>query len=184
MAGVLRGVALVDAVFAERKKRGETFGGSGAADRAPTPALRRWLEQDDELFTLGEPVALRELLDAELPEFADAFEPLAALLGAPCVLFENWGADSRRFLYLGSPDEHGELPVFTLDIDDGPFACINGPVDVWLAQQVGFLEDEETYGQVPPEYEPARKKQAELNFDGYVSYLDGDLHRTLDPSEE
>jgi hypothetical protein len=67
----------------------------------------------------------------------------------------------------------------TIDMDDTPFLCVNGPVDVWLAQQLGSLENEEVYGQVPREYEAARKEHAKLNFGGFVAWVDGERRRTL-----
>ena len=71
--------------------------------------------------------------------------------------------------------------MFTIDYDDTPFACINGPVDVWLAQHAGFLDDEEYYGLVPEAYEPAREEHAKLSFGGYIAFVDGEFHKQLDP---
>jgi hypothetical protein len=184
-----RGVALVDAVMAARRSKGETLSGEAPesldtttlGEKPLTPALRRWLEQDAEMFTLGEPQSFSEMVEGEFPEFAEFLAPVAELLTEPCVLFEGWGCDSRRFIYLGKVDEHGEYPVFTLDTDDVPFVCINGPVDVWLAQQAGYLEEEHVYGHVPPAYEPARRAHAQLNFGGFITYMDAELHEQLDP---
>jgi hypothetical protein len=186
-SGLLRGVALVDAVMKFRRDEGEKLEGMPPDDLAATslgevpltPALRRWLEQDAEMFELGEPQSLEEFLDAELSEFADAFEPLSEYLTAKLVVFQGWGADSRRAIYLGKKDAAGEYPVLTFDVDDVPFACINGPVDVWLAQQAGFLDEEEAYGHVPDLYEPARRAQAKLNFGGYLAFVDGELSSDL-----
>jgi hypothetical protein len=186
---LLRGVALVDAVMASRRGKGEKLSGMPAAQVASTrlgdkplsPALARWLESDATMFTLGEPQSIGELLESEFDGWAEAFEDLAKYLEGPCVLFEGWGCDSRRFLYLGATDDHGEYPVFTIDTDDTPFACINGPVDVWLAQQAGYLEDESHYGLVPPAYEASRKALAKLSFGGNVSFVDGAFSKKLDP---
>lgn len=179
----LRGVELVDAVMTTRKRtRGMPASQLAAltlGDKPLTPALQRWLEIDSTMFTLGQPQLIGELLEAEFDEWFEAFARLGKYLQAPCVLFEGWGSDSRRFLYLGETDDHGEYPVFTVDIDDTPFACINGPVDVWLAQHAGFLEDEKHYGYVPEAYEPARQAVAKLNFGGYVAFLDGAFSKTL-----
>lgn len=189
----LRGVALVDAVMADRKKnQGAKHKGpqpldpaalaaTTLGDRPLTPALRRWLEQDGEMFVLGEPQSLQSLVATEFPEWEDAFAALYPVLTAPCVLFEGWGADSRRFLYLGEADAHGEYPVFTIDTDDTPFVCINGPVDVWLAQHAGFLEDEDVYGAVPAAYEEDRADAAARNFGGHLAFLDDQLWDTLNP---
>lgn len=143
--------------------------------RPLTPALRRWLESDGDFFTLGEPKSLVEVLSEFDEWLVEAYAPAIQVLTEPVVLFEGWGSDSRRFIYLGKPDSHGELPVFTLDTDDGIFLCLNGPVDVWLAQQAGALADEKYYGSLPKAYEPARTEHAKLNFAGNVQYTDGQL---------
>ncbi|MEO8707076.1 MAG: hypothetical protein ABI867_44020 [Kofleriaceae bacterium] len=182
---LLRGVALVEAANAKRKDLTGMAAKQVASMKFGTkplsPALTRWLELDEDLFTLGEPQSIVELVEAELDGWAEAFTDLGKYLKEPCVLFEGWGADSRRFLYLGKTDAHGEYPVFTIDVDDTPFCCINGPADVWLAQQVDFLAEEEYYGFVPEEYEPARKEHARLSFGGNLAYLDGEFHKKLDP---
>lgn len=189
---LLRGVALVDAVMAFREEEGEELEGMPGeqlarvtlGDQPLSPALRRWLESDADLFELGEPQAFEEMVAAEFgDEWAKAFEDMPKLT-ARVVLFEGWGSDSRRFLYLGEPDELGEYTVMTVDIDDGPFLCVNGPVDVWLAQQAGYLEDEHVYGSVPPRYEAVRKAHAKRHFGGYVAWADGELTRTLEDDDE
>jgi hypothetical protein len=184
--GLLRGIALVDAALAVRRQATELTGMSPGeiaaidfAGKPLSPALAHWLASDREMFTLGAPQSLRELLDAELDEFANAFTSLGKYLKEPCVLFEGWGADSRRFLYLGATDEHGEYPVFTLDIDDTPFACLNGPVDVWLAQHAGGLAGEQYYGFVPEAYEPSRLALAAKCFGGNVAHVDGRFSKYL-----
>ena len=68
--------------------------------------------------------------------------------------------------------------MITVDNDDGPYACVNGPVDVWLAQQADFLEDEHVYGAVPTEYEPVRKEHAERVLGGFVEFSDFELSAT------
>lgn len=189
---LLRGVALVDAVMAFREEEGEELEGLpkdqvkalSFGDKPLSPALRRWLESDGELFELGEPQPFFEMLSNELgAEWAQAFEDMPKLT-APVVLFEGWGSDSRRFLYLGEPDELGEYTVMTVDVDDGPFFCVNGPVDVWLAQQAGFLEDEHVYGAVPTAYESTRKAHAKRHFGGYVAWADGELTKELGGDDE
>jgi hypothetical protein len=183
--GLLRGIALVDAALAVRRQGTELTGMSpgeiAAIDfggKPLSPALAHWLAYR-EMFTLGAPQSLRELLDAELDEFANAFTSLGKYLKEPCVLFEGWGADSRRFLYLGATDDQGEYPVFTLDIDDTPFACLNGPVDVWLAQHAGGLAGEQYYGFVPEAYEPTRLALAAKCFGGNVAHVDGRFSKYL-----
>ncbi len=182
--GMLRGIPLVEKALTMRTDGVPTppdaLDKTTLGDRPLTPSLRRWLESDGDMFTLGEPTSLAEMLNAEFGEqVVTFFEPVIAMLTEPVVLFEGWGSDSRRFLYLGQPDSHGELPVFTIDTDDVPFLCLNGPVDVWLAQQAGALADESTYGKLPKAYEPARKEHAALNFGGYVQFENNELSKTL-----
>jgi hypothetical protein len=176
----VRGVALVELALAEREDATPTdpkvLAKTKLGKKPLTPALKRWLESDGEFFTLGEPQSLSEMILSEFgEELLEAYGPAIELLPEPIVLFEGWGSDSRRFIYLGKPDSHGELPVFTLDTDDGIFLCLNGPVDVWLAQQAGALEDEHVYGHLPKAYEPSRTEHAKLNFDGYKQFADFEL---------
>ena len=172
-----RGVELVDAVMKHRRDAGESFEGLPPDELKQTklgtqplsPALERWLAADAEYFSLSEPMTLRELLVQEFgDDWAEAFEPLPSQLKAPVVLLEGWGSDSRRFLYLGPRDAAGEPCIMTVDMDDMPFFCVNGPVDVWLAQHAGFLEAEKVYGHVPKEYAATKKEHGRLNFNGHV----------------
>ncbi|MFT3713910.1 MAG: hypothetical protein QM817_40130 [Archangium sp.] len=181
---VLRGVELVEAVMKSRDEELEPMPAAQLSKlklgkRPLSPALKKWLEHDGELFTLGTPEPFVEMVEREFgEEWAEIFGELKELKD-PVVLFEGWGSDSRRFLYLGKTDALGEYTVMTIDMDDTPFLCVNGPVDVWLAQQVGYLEEEEVYGHVPEAYEPARKEHAKLNFGGFVLWQDGERQRTL-----
>lgn len=185
--GSLRGGALADYAIELHRKANPGIEGMDAAKVNKTklgtkhlsPFLDHWLRADTELFTLGEPQSFADLLESEVPEYAEFFAPVAKYLTGKCVLFEGWGSDSRRFIYTGAFDGHGEYPVFTIDTDDTPFLCLNGPVDVWLAQQVGAIEEEETYGHLPAAYEPARKELAKQCFGGYLAHIDGRFTKTL-----
>ena len=185
---LLRGAALAEASLEHRRKAEPGIAGMSESEIAGidlagkplSPALRVWLAGDRGMFTLGAPQSITELLDQEFTEFASWFTDLAKYLKEPCVLFDGWGSDSRRFLYLGATDEHGEYPVFTIDTDDVPFACLNGPVDVWLAQQAGALAEEEYYGFVPKTYEPTRAALAKTCFGGYIAHVDGVFSKRLD----
>jgi hypothetical protein len=186
--GSLRGAALADYAIELHREATPDISGLDAPTANQTKlgtkplsaSLNHWLRADSELFTLGEPQSFPELVASEFPEYAGFFAAVATkYLTGKCVLFEGWGADSRRFLYLGVTDGHGEYPVFTIDTDDTPFLCLNGPVDVWLAQQVGAIEEEETYGHLPAAYEPARKELSKLCFGGYLAHIDGEFSKTL-----
>ncbi len=175
--GVLRGVALVDAVMKFRAKKGEKLVGVPAkkldamtlGGRPLSPALKAWLAADAKSFTLSEPTTLPALLRDDFGEYlVEDYAEVSAVLPQPIVVFEGWGADSRRFMYLGKTDAYGEYTVMTIDTDDTPFLCVNGPVDVWLAQHTGFLEAEDVYGQVPKEYAATKKEHGKLNFNGFT----------------
>ncbi|MCA9614502.1 MAG: hypothetical protein KC586_17220, partial [Myxococcales bacterium] len=95
---LLRGVALVDAVMAHRRAKGETLEGMDAATlekttlggRALTPALRRWLEQDAAMFELADPEPLQSFLENEFgEEWAEMFDPLGEMLTEPVVMFDG-----------------------------------------------------------------------------------------------
>lgn len=175
--GLLRGVALVEAVMTFRAKKGEKLVGLPAkkldamtlGGRPLSPALKAWLAADAQMFSLGEPTTLPDLLRDDFGEYVvEGYADVAAVLPEPIVVFEGWGADSRRFMYLGKTDAHGEYTVMTIDTDDTPFLCVNGPVDVWLAQHAGFLEAEKVYGHVPKDYAATKKEHGRLNFNGHV----------------
>lgn len=186
--GGLRGGALADYAIEIHRKANPGISGMDLAKvnkrklgtKPLSASLGHWLRADSDFFTLGEPQSFGDLVESEFPEYADYFAAVGTkYLTGKCVLFEGWGADSRRFLYLGVTDGHGEYPVFTLDTDDTPFLCLNGPVDVWLAQQVDAIEEEETYGHLPEVYEPTRKALAKLCFGGYIGHIDGAFTKTL-----
>ncbi|MFJ9457773.1 hypothetical protein ACIRST_22155 [Kitasatospora sp. NPDC101447] len=55
-----------------------------------------------------------------------------------CFLLPG-GSDSRRVLATGAADEHGEYPVFALDVDDLPCIELMYPgLDVYLADTAGL----------------------------------------------
>lgn len=175
--GLLRGVALIEAVMRQRVKKGETLKGVPQAQldamtlggRPLSPALRAWLAADAKAFRLGPPTTLRDLLREDFGEMtAEGYADVIAVLPAPIAVFEGWGADSRRFLYLGETDALGEYTVMTIDTDDSPFLCVNGPVDVWLAQHAGYLEPEKVYGHVPAAYARTKREHGKLNFNGFT----------------
>jgi hypothetical protein len=83
------------------------------------------------------------------------------------------GSDSRRFLYVGEPDDIGEYPVMLLDTDDIPFVCLEYPCfDVYLAEMFevtnrsggtyAALFDDRALG-------PSMAAQARRNFGGFKS---------------
>jgi hypothetical protein len=73
-----------------------------------------------------------------LPDWADALKKgLARTFPAPCMPLAA-GSESGTFLYLGEPDEAGEYPVVTIDVDDVPeWSIAFGGYDAWLASDLG-----------------------------------------------
>ncbi|MFD0279307.1 hypothetical protein ACFVHB_36170 [Kitasatospora sp. NPDC127111] len=149
-----------------------------AGDRPLPPSLRRWLAfdsswlsdigwYDDERAPVFEGRALGETAawmygsgGAMVSTFAD-FEQLLPSACLPLV----GGSDSRRLLYLGSPDSTGEYPVLVTDIDDLPYVAVMYPgLDVYLADLAGVIDlDFDTYTGLMdhPEYGPRMREHAE-----------------------
>ncbi|MEZ4247517.1 MAG: hypothetical protein R3B99_04675 [Polyangiales bacterium] len=186
---LLRGVALVDAVMAHRRAKGETLEGMDAATlekttlggRALTPALRRWLEQDAAMFELADPEPLQSFLENEFgEEWAEMFDPLGEMLTEPVVMFDGWGADSRRVIYLGKADEHGELSVLTPRHRRHALR-VHQRTRRRLARAAfaGFLEEEEGLRTCAEGLRADTKAHAKANFGGYVSFVDGDFSKKL-----
>lgn len=73
-----------------------------------------------------------------LPDWADALKKgLARTFRAPCMPLAS-GSESGTFLYLDGPDEAGEYPVVTVDVDDVPeWSIVFGGYDAWLASDLG-----------------------------------------------
>ena len=80
------------------------------------------------------------------------------------------GSDTKRFLYVGTPDNKGEYPVISLAADDGCWVGGFVPFDVWVAQQLVALDPEEQHGSVPQEYEVFCRALAATNGDGRVGF--------------
>ncbi|MEV4559549.1 hypothetical protein AB0K51_21500 [Kitasatospora sp. NPDC049285] len=119
------------------------------------PSVRAWLAYDrgllerngwfDEDGALA-PRTLGEIAEEEFGEgWGGCFVPFSDLFGE-CFLLPG-GSDSRRVLSVGPAgqrDEHGEYPVFALDIDDLPYAVLMYPgFDVYLADTAGVLDVED-----------------------------------------
>ncbi len=147
-------------------------------DEKLSPALKEllafdwtWLgwEIDEEEPEL-EPMAIDELIEQEFGEdFVSQFGEAIELLPEDCLLIGE-GEGAKRFLYLGTPDDKGEYPVITLATDDGCWVGGFVPFDIWVAQQLGVLENEKHHGYVPQEFEVLCKALAESNSDGRVSF--------------
>ena len=103
----------------------------------------------------------------------------------------HFGADSRRFLYVGEPDAIGEYPVLLTDTDDLPFLCVEYPgIDVYLGVFSGLVADEGDgcYGSLAGDrrYRARMKQHQAQALHGYASvelYRDFVLDAEGDPIE-
>jgi len=147
-------------------------------DEKISPAMKELLAFDasfvgweiDEEEPEFEPMSLDEYVEQEFgEEFISQFGEAIEMLAEDCIPIDD-GTESKRFLYVGSPDEKGEYAVITLATDDGCWVGGFVPFDVWVAQQLGALEKEKHHGYVPAEYEAVCKELAEANGDGRVSF--------------
>ncbi|MFD9124618.1 hypothetical protein [Kitasatospora sp. NPDC059571] len=144
------------------------------------PSLRRWLAFDASwLAAIGwyaDPAAPRfdagtlSATVARMFEFGpadsvwrDSFAEFETLLPGLCLPLVG-GCDSRRFLYLGEPDSHGEYPVLVADMDDIPYVGVEYPgLDVYLAVEAGLALDDTDAWDDPaehPEYGPRMQQHA------------------------
>ncbi|MFG2824863.1 hypothetical protein ACGFX4_36220 [Kitasatospora sp. NPDC048365] len=129
-------------------------------DRPLPPSLRRWLEFDgswladlewyeDEREPVFDARALGETAERMYGPggvMVGMFADFERLLPSPCLPLVG-GSDSRRLLYLGSPDSTGEYPVLVTDIDDLPYVAVMYPgLDVYLADLADVIDlDFDTY---------------------------------------
>jgi hypothetical protein len=116
---------------------------------------------------------------------ADMYAEFEKLLPAPCLVIPG-GSDSRRFLYAGEPDEHGEYPIFIVDTDELPFVCVAYPgLDVYLTDGVVTKIMKGTYTDCfrHRSYKPMLIDQARRNFHGFVAldYQLGDTEHVDGP---
>ncbi|GAA2624719.1 hypothetical protein GCM10010399_65130 [Dactylosporangium fulvum] len=121
------------------------------------PSLRRWLAFDTGMlrrsgwFDAGYTFTPRSIGQLARDEYGDGFGSIydnPALVDRfdECFLLPG-GSDSRRVLATGVAGEHGEYPVFALDVDDLPCIELMYPgFDVYLADTAGLLDDEHRVG--------------------------------------
>lgn len=107
--------------------------------REVPPSLARWLAYDRlDIFEGSQPTLrwrsfndmMREQFDDET---AQQFADFGKLLTGQCLVLPD-GSDSRRFLYAGQPDSHGEYPIFVVDTDELPWVGLAYPgFDAYIA---------------------------------------------------
>ncbi|KJY23789.1 hypothetical protein [Streptomyces katrae] len=142
------------------------------------PSLRRWLAFDGSwLAAVGwyddpaEPRfgdrglgATAEWMYGDDDGMAGMFTAFEELLPAVCLPLVG-GCDSRRLLYLGSPDSTGEYPVLVTDTDDLAYVAVMYPgLDVYLADLAEVIDldfDDYTSLASHPEYAARMAEHAE-----------------------
>jgi hypothetical protein len=147
-----RGTGLVELAIAADRERRDPTDPPRPLTRAPIdqlampdgreiPAsLARWLADDTlDIFEGKQPTLrwrsfadmMREQFDAET---AQQFADFGKLLTGKCLALPD-GSDSRRFLYAGQPDGHGEYPIFVVDTDELPWVGLAYPgFDAYIAE--------------------------------------------------
>jgi hypothetical protein len=147
-----RGTGLVElAIAADRERRDPTdpprpltraqIDQLAMPDGREVPAsLARWLAYDTlDIFEGKQPTLrwrsfadmMREQFDDET---AQQFADFGKLLTGQCLALPD-GADSRRFLYAGQPDGHGEYPIFVVATDELPWVGLAYPgFDAYIAE--------------------------------------------------
>jgi hypothetical protein len=183
-------------VIEKMEAEGGLLGGCGIPEHPATPMLSKEIHQlalpdgrplppslvhflaYDETFlgvVEGEPPRLklrtfREMLVEEFDEQTADIADLGNLFPGLCLVVPG-GSDSRRFVYFGEADEHGEFPVMVVDVDDIPYVCLAYPgLDVYLADGVLTTVLKHSYldGFDGP-YGPEMVEQARRNFHGFKS---------------
>jgi len=156
------------------------------------PSLATWLAYDTlPIFEDGNPAAprlawrsfvemMREQFDGET---AETYAGFAKVLTGKCLVLPH-GSDSRRFMYAGEPDAHGEYPIFIVDTDDVPWVGLAYPgFDAYVAD--GKVADviSSTYMDAweHDHWQPHLADHARRNFAGFKVldyqepvHLDGD----------
>ncbi len=166
-----------------------TFPGGSAL----SPSLRRWLAFDGSWVQWFDDLDDPVFKPKKLGQYArDEYEQdwgygrLDAKMKGDCFGL-HFGADSRRFLYVGKPDSTGEHPVLLTDTDDSPFLCVQYPgIDVYLGVHAGLIEGglDEGYGSLAHDkrYAARMKQHAKLNLLGKPS-IDLGYGDIADPDE-
>jgi hypothetical protein len=212
-AAGLHGEALVDAAIARVRERGFALLGSVGVKPPKKPAplskavldaltfpngkplppsLRRWLAFDASWLAWFDDLDQPAFEPLQLGAFAEqefdmdwGFSTFEGKLPGDCIGL-HFGSESRRLLYVGEPDSHGEYPVLVIDTDDVPYVGLEYPgFDVYIAEAAGLLQDREheTYGDLLDDavYGGRMQEHADALFGGKVGFEELDL---LEEGEE
>jgi hypothetical protein len=109
---------------------------------------------------------MREEFDDET---ATQFADFGKLLTGKCLVLPG-GSDSRRFMYAGQPDAHGEYPVFIVDTDELPWVGLAYPgFDAFIADGLVANVITDTYMDAwqHDHWAPHLEHHARANFGGF-----------------
>ena len=140
-------------------------------------SLAAWLAYDALDIFAGSPEAphlkwqsFGEMMQEQFDdEIAAQFADFGKLLTGNCLVLPG-GSDSRRFMYAGSPDAHGEYPVFIVDTDELLWVGLAYPgFDAYIAD--GLVADviTDTYMDAwqHDHWAPHLEHHARANFGGF-----------------
>lgn len=140
-------------------------------------SLAAWLAYDALDIFAGNPEAphlnwqsFGEMMQEEFDdEIAAQFADFGKLLTGKCLVLPG-GSDSRRFMYAGNPDAHGEYPVFIVDTDELPWVGLAYPgFDAYIADGLVANVITDTYMDAwqHDHWAPHLEHHARTNFGGF-----------------
>jgi hypothetical protein len=140
-------------------------------------SLAAWLAYDALDIFAGNPEAphlnwqsFGEMMQEEFDdEIAAQFADFGKLLTGKCLVLPG-GSDSRRFMYAGNPDAHGEYPVFIVDTDELPWVGLAYPgFDAYIADGLVANVITDTYMDAwqHDHWAPHLEHHARANFGGF-----------------
>jgi hypothetical protein len=109
---------------------------------------------------------MREQFDDET---AAHYADFGKLLTGQCLVLPG-GSDSRRFMYAGTPDAHGEFPIFIVDTDELPWVGLAYPgFDAYIADGLVANVITDTYMDAwqHDHWAPHLEHHARTNFGGF-----------------
>ena len=102
-------------------------------------------------------------------ETAAHYADFSKLLTGKCLVLPD-GSDSRRFMYAGKPDAHGEYPIFIVDTDELPWVGLAYPgFDAYIAdgRLANVITDTYMDAWQHDHWAPHLEHHARTNFGGF-----------------
>jgi hypothetical protein len=140
-------------------------------------SLAAWLAYDTLPIFEGSKTAPRlkwrtfaEMMAQEFDdETAAQYADFGKLLTGKCLVLPD-GSDSRRFMYAGKPDAHGEYPIFIVDTDELPWVGLAYPgFDAYIAdgRLANVITDSYLDAWQHDHWAPHLEHHARANFGGF-----------------